>query len=92
MDQYLQCKRKRVVSSYMDNHKITSLLRTFEIMSRHREERGSPVTIRWMCGDGGYIGIVSNKGDVEVNQQFPIGMNLPVTHANIFEEFEITFL
>lgn len=74
MDQYLQRKQKRVVSSYMDNHKITSLLRTFEIMSRHREEYGSPVTIRWMGGAGGYVGIVSNKGDVEVNQQFPIGI------------------
>ena len=73
VDYYLQCKRKRVISAYMDNHRITSLLRTFEIISRHKEECGSPVTISWLGGAGGYLGIVSNKGDVEVNHKFPIG-------------------
>ena len=88
VDHYLQPKRKRVVSAYMDNHKITSLLRTFEIMSRHKEECGVPVTIRWQCGVsdgggggggggggvGGYVGIVSGRGDVDISERFPIGL------------------
>ena len=78
VDHYLQPKRKRVVSAYMDSHKISSLLRTFEIMSLHREECGAPVTISWQSrasgGPGGYVGIVSGRGDVEVSQKFPIGL------------------
>ena len=83
VEHYLQPKKKRVLSAYMDNHKITSLLRTFEIMSRHQEECGVPVTISWRpsgvteSGDdvvvGGYVGIVSGRGDVDVSQSFQIG-------------------
>jgi hypothetical protein len=75
LDQYLHRKQKRAVSAYMDNHKILSLLRTFEIMSHHKEGSGLPVTISSHSGaGGGYVGIVSSRGDVEVNPQFPIGM------------------
>ena len=80
MDHYLQpSKKKRVVSAYMDNHKISSLLRTFEVMSRHQQERGTPVAISWrgsrsQSGPGGYVGIMSSRGDVEMNQKFPIGV------------------
>ena len=86
MEHYLQPKKKRVVSAYMDNHKITSLLRTFEIMSRHQEECGVPVTISWEPptglsgstsdggGVGGYVGIVSGRGDVDISRNFPIGL------------------
>ena len=73
LESHLQRTKQRVVSAYMDDHNITSLLRTFEIMSRHENKCGSPVVISWQCGAGGYLGIVSNKGDVELNQQFPIG-------------------
>ena len=73
LESHLQGTKQRVVSAYMDDHNITSLLRTFEIMSRHENKCGSPVVISWQCGAGGYLGIVSNKGDVELNQQFPIG-------------------
>ena len=75
MDHYLHRKQKRVVSAYMDNHKIVSLLRTFEIMSHQKEGYGSPVTISSHSGAGsGYVGIVSSRGDVEINPQFPIGV------------------
>lgn len=83
VDHYLQRKRKRVVSAYMDNHKISSLLRTFEIMSCHKDKAGTPVTIRWLPanlqegeegGGGGYVGIVSGRGDMEINKRFSIGI------------------
>ena len=77
VDHYLQCKRKRVVSAYMENHKISSLLRTFEIMSCHKDKTGTPVTIRWSPAGGedteGYVGIVSSRGDMEINKRFSIG-------------------
>ena len=88
-DLYLQRKRKRVVSAYMDNHKIGSLLRTFEIMSRSREDSAStPVAISWLSaaqgeGGGGYVGIVNARGDVEVNQKHAIGTTLYIHLAQL---------
>ena len=44
-------------------------------MSHHKEGSGLPVTISSHSGaGGGYVGIVSSRGDVEVNPQFPIGV------------------
>ena len=62
-------RKKRVVSEYMNDHNISSLLRTFEIMSRHEKRCGSPITLTWQNGNRGRFGIINNKGDVAFNHQ-----------------------